>query len=205
MIDRGSIKRRGSFQVRSYRSEGAGAVAVLDHVPTSHEQRRTSKLFNAPALEMLRACAAVANTESSRLPQIAVYVRTSAAHGSKQLSINTSPNSTSASATQQSITERIINMLRSILPLLCLSICVATALPINHFPHHQLLQVPNLRPMFPSISRSPSNYLDARPNSVRVTFTAENENGVKHVWLPMGRRIYTRTMPHSCFSPGVFG
>lgn len=55
----------------------------------------------------------------------------------------------------------------------------------------------------PRLTHSSSQYLDAAANSVGVLFTSaatspdEEEGEVVHVWLPLGRRVFTRESSHS--------
>lgn len=39
---------------------------------------------------------------------------------------------------------------------------------------------------------APSGYLDAAPNTVGLLLTLAESDGVEHLWLPLGRKIYTR-------------
>ncbi|KAK5130062.1 hypothetical protein LTR08_002495 [Meristemomyces frigidus] len=40
-----------------------------------------------------------------------------------------------------------------------------------------------------------SSHLDAAPNSVGVLFTTSDDEDVGHMWLPLGKRVYTRDSP----------
>ncbi|OQO12443.1 hypothetical protein B0A48_03085 [Cryoendolithus antarcticus] len=46
----------------------------------------------------------------------------------------------------------------------------------------------------------PANF-DAAPNSVGLLFTTSNEDDLTHVWLPLGRRVYTRDDPRLPLRP----
>nr|OQO16175.1 hypothetical protein B0A51_15615 [Rachicladosporium sp. CCFEE 5018] len=50
------------------------------------------------------------------------------------------------------------------------------------------------------IPHTPANF-DAAPNSVGLLFTTSNEDDLTHVWLPLGRRIYTRDDPRLPLHP----
>ena len=39
---------------------------------------------------------------------------------------------------------------------------------------------------------APSGYLNAAPNTVGLLLTSAESDGVEHLWLPLGRKIYTR-------------
>ncbi|KAI7236051.1 asparaginyl-tRNA synthetase [Hortaea werneckii] len=44
-------------------------------------------------------------------------------------------------------------------------------------------------------SHAPSGYLDAAPNTVGLLLTSAASDGAEHLWLPLGRKIYTRDDP----------
>ena len=75
------------------------------------------------------------------------------------------------------------------------------AAPVRYFPHsaqdtgqhtQQQLQLFHNAPL-PMPQPHTSHHFDAAPNSVGMLFvTAEDEDEVVHVWLLLGKKVYTR-------------
>ena len=63
------------------------------------------------------------------------------------------------------------------------------AQPIDR--QHVLAGLP-VQQVSPTNARKHSSHLDAAANSVGLLFTTADEEDVGHVWLPLGRRVYTR-------------
>lgn len=60
----------------------------------------------------------------------------------------------------------------------------------------------------PASAFSNSTHLEAQPNTVGILFTTDGDEEIAHVWLPLGKRIYTRkslaTLPRAWrFRPDV--
>nr|OQO15916.1 hypothetical protein B0A51_16361 [Rachicladosporium sp. CCFEE 5018] len=63
------------------------------------------------------------------------------------------------------------------------------------------LQKTFIRPGAVEGTAHPLSNFDAAPNSVGLLFTTSNEDDLTHVWLPLGRRIYTRDDPRLPLHP----
>ncbi|KAK3115269.1 hypothetical protein LTR53_005540 [Teratosphaeriaceae sp. CCFEE 6253] len=50
-------------------------------------------------------------------------------------------------------------------------------------------------------SHRANTHLDAAPNSVGMLFTSADNDEVVHIWLPLGRRVFTRDWPELPLHP----
>lgn len=86
------------------------------------------------------------------------------------------------------------------LALLLCALFVVAAKPIDPLPAlpQRILHDPAAAPL-PSIRRPIRHtvHFDAAPNSVGLLLTSAGEQRVKHVWLPLGKRIETRKSSHT--------
>ncbi|THY51268.1 hypothetical protein D6C98_05701 [Aureobasidium pullulans] len=79
-------------------------------------------------------------------------------------------------------------------PLLLLLACnLANALPL-HLPAFEY-QRPLKSVDLPHTAQHSTKHLDRVPRSAELLFTASDDDEIVHVWLPLGKRIYTRDYP----------
>ncbi|THX60927.1 hypothetical protein D6D06_00914 [Aureobasidium pullulans] len=79
-------------------------------------------------------------------------------------------------------------------PFLLLLACnLASALPL-HLPAFEY-QRPLKSVDLPHTAQHSTKHLDRVPRSAELLFTASDDDEIVHVWLPLGKRIYTRKYP----------
>ncbi|KEQ80939.1 hypothetical protein D6C78_02323 [Aureobasidium pullulans] len=79
-------------------------------------------------------------------------------------------------------------------PFLLLLACnLASALPL-HLPAFEY-QRPLKSVDLPHTAQPSTKHLDRVPRSAELLFTASDDDEMVHVWLPLGKRIYTRDYP----------
>ncbi|KAK4540897.1 hypothetical protein LTR36_008839 [Oleoguttula mirabilis] len=100
-------------------------------------------------------------------------------------------------------------MLARTLLLFCSLLACSVAAPLRHLKKHdrrseeqQLLRDPaHYTAAHKPKVQQPNTRLDAAPNSVGVLFTTADDEEVSHMWLPLGKRVYTRDAPELPLHP----